>query len=140
MSNLIVRVIGYIFFRFLVFFTTISIIDKNVKWVKWSDLRNGEDWFMLAWLFFVPTVIEGIILVYPFSYGLSKIENAQNKLPYYLLFSVLFFIEFIVSHWFIGIKYPFFKVITSIVVFLILFRKRLFQFNVQIKGDEIAGR
>jgi hypothetical protein len=126
MRNLIFKVIGYIFLRFLVFYGTISLIDKNVKGVKWSDLQDKESWFMFLWLFFVPTAIEAILLAFPFSYGLSKVSNTSNKSGYYLLFLGLFIIEFVIGHWLIGMRYPFVKIGVSIVLFLLIFRKRLF--------------
>jgi hypothetical protein len=126
MSNLILKVIGYIFLRSLVFFVALPIIDKNVKLVKGSDLENKEDWLMFLWLFLVPIIIEIIILFFPFSYGLSKVDKSHNKSLFYLFFLILFFIEFALTHWLVGIRYPLLKVGISLFLFLLLFRKRLF--------------
>ncbi|SDX69297.1 hypothetical protein SAMN05444410_1277 [Hydrobacter penzbergensis] len=126
MKNLIFKVLGYILFRFLVFFIVIHLIDKNVKWVEPSDLRNKEDWFMFLWLFLVPILIEMILLTLPFAYGLNKIINAGNKrVIIWGLFILLFLCEFAIYKWVIPIEYLVWKVIISIFLFLFLFRKRL---------------
>lgn len=125
MKNLIGKVIGYIFIRYCVFYISIFFISKKVKGLKASDLQTREDWFMAAWLFLLPVVIEGLLLFYPFSFGLDKITQGSNKLLFYLLFLGLFIIEFVLYNNAFGILYPFVKVGISLLLFILLFRKRL---------------
>lgn len=126
MKNLIFKVLGYIVLRNAIFHFTLPFLSKEVKGVKLADLKNYEDWFMFSWLFLLPAVIEAIIFTFPFSYGLNKIETSPNKLNYYILFSVLFIVEYALNHWFIGLAFPFYKIGISIFLFILLFRKQLF--------------
>ena len=126
MGNLIFMVIGYIFLRFVIFYAMLFLIDKNMKLLKSSDLESGEDWLYFLWLFFVPTAIEAILLSFPFSFGLRKIYISHNKLFFYFLFIALFIVEFILSNWLYGTQSAVIKIIISLLLFLLLFRKRLF--------------
>jgi hypothetical protein len=127
MKTLISKVIGYIVLRYCLFYGALFLISKNVKGLKATDLQRKEDWFMAAWLFLLPVVIECLVLFYPFSYGLDKITGKTNKSWFYLFFLVLFIIEFVLYNNVFGIRYPFLKVGVSIVLFVVLFRKRLFE-------------
>lgn len=124
MGKLIVNVVLYLLVRSFVFLLTISLLFKDVKVVKLSDLNDKEDWLMFLWLFFVSALIEVIVLTFPFVYGLSRQDVKDSKL-YYLFFALLFLVEFIISHWLIGMRYPFIKILISLVLFLVVFRKRL---------------
>jgi ABC-type spermidine/putrescine transport system permease subunit I len=124
MRSLITDVILYLFIRSLVFFITISVLIKDVKVVTRSDLIDIEDWFMFFWLFFVPPLIEVILLTFPFAYGLSR-QSPRSKTLYYLFFVFLFLIEFLIHYGLIGIAYPFLKILISIFLFILIFRKRL---------------
>jgi len=126
MRSGILKIFGYIFFRYLAFFATLYITDKNVKMVQWSDLRKGEDWFMLLWLFGLPVLFEFLIIGLPMSYGLNKLPNVSNKTFVYILILILFVIEFLFANWIYGTQSAFIKVGISIILFLVLFWKRLF--------------
>ena len=126
MKKLVAKSAGYIFVRYIAFYFALFIEDKNVKSVKTDDLKNGEDWFMFFWLFLVPPVIEVIILSLPFAFGINILRNTQNRFPFYLLFLELFLREFIISDWVIGIRHPFLKVSLSLLLFLLFFRRYLF--------------
>jgi len=115
MRNLNLIIVSYILLRYALFLLLIQAIYKEVKWVKRSDLNSGEDWFMFAWLFIVPVLIEVIIFTLPIKYGINRIEVSKNRLPYYLYFGLLFLIEFI-----------FIKILISVVLFFLYFRKSLF--------------
>lgn len=123
MGNVIYKILGYIFFRYLAFFI-ILVFFRDVKW-NWSNLKNGEDWFYFGWLFFVPVIIEIIVFGLPMGYGLNKLSNS-NKIYIYALFLVLFVIEFLFANWIYGTQSAFIKTGISILLFLILFWKRLF--------------
>ena len=125
MKNFIFKVLGYIVLRNFLFHFTLPFISKEVKWVKLENLKNGDDWFMFSWLFLLPAVVEAIIFFLPFSYGLDKIESKSNISNFYLLFVVLFIVEYSVNHWFIGLIYPLYKIGISIFLFILMFRKQL---------------
>ena len=125
MWSVILKVFGYIFFRYLAFFATLYVTDKNVKMVQWTDLRKGEDWFMFLWLFGLPILLEFLIIGLPMGYGLNKLSNS-NKIYIYVLFFVLFAIEFLFANWIYGTQSAFIKTGISVVLFLVLFWKRLF--------------
>src|SRR5699024_10059750 len=92
MGKLVIKVIAYIFFRYLIFLVFFYSTSKDIKMVQWSDLRIGEDWFYFFWLFFILPIIESILFVVPFAYGLNKI--AQNKsLGIFFLLTILFVVE-----------------------------------------------
>ncbi len=124
MGKLIVNVVLYLFVRSFLFLLTISLLFKDVKVVKPSDLKDMEDWLMFLWLFFVPALIEVVVLTFPFVYGLSRQDIKGNKL-YYLFFALLFIVEFVICQSLIGMRYPFIKILISLVLFLVVFRKRL---------------
>lgn len=126
MKSLIFRVLGYIVLRNFIFYFTLPFLSKEVKGINLENFKNGEDWFMFSWLFLLPATVEAILFFLPFSYGLEKIENSSNKPTIYLLFSVLFIIEYAANHWFIGLTYPLYKIGVSIFLFILLFRKQLF--------------
>lgn len=125
MWNVILKVFGYLFFRYFAFFIVLYTIDKTVKIVQSSDLRNREDWFMFLWLFGLPVLLECLIIGLPMGYGLNKLSNS-NKAYIYALFLVLFVIEFLFANWIYGTQSAFIKTSISIVLFLVLFWKRLF--------------
>lgn len=123
MGNVIYKILGYILVRYIIFFI-ILVFYKNVKW-NWSNLKGGEDWFYFGWLFFVPVIIEIFVFGLPMGYGLNKLSNS-NKGYIYVLFLVLFVIEFLFTNWLYGTQSAFIKTGISVVLFLILFWKRLF--------------
>lgn len=88
MRKLHLKVIFYLTARYFLFLIIINTIFKEVKWVKWSDLNSAEDWFMFAWLFIVPVLIEVIIFTLPIKYGINRIEVSKNRIPYYLFFVI----------------------------------------------------
>lgn len=126
MKKLVIQVIGYLILSYLLFYLTISLADNEVKGIRLHDLKNKQDWFMFSWLFLLPLLLELIILTYPFAYGLNKVTERPNRYIYYALFLLLFIIEFVLFHYVFSINYPFVKVGISCLLFIILFRKRLF--------------
>lgn len=120
------KVTSYILLRYVLFFVVLHSTNKDVKFVKLSDLKNGEDWFYFVWLFFIPVIIEAIVFGLPMSFGLNKMAEPNNKLIFYLLFVVLFLLEFFLANWLYGTSSAFLKVCVSLVLFLVLFWKRLF--------------
>lgn len=125
MGNILLKVAGYILFRYFAFFVVLYTTDNNVKMVQPSDLRNKEDWFMFLWLFGLPVLLEFLIIGLPMGYGLNKLSNS-NKIYIYILFLVLFVIEFLFANWIYGTQSAFIKTGISVVLFLLLFWKRLF--------------
>lgn len=128
MGKLVIKVIAYIFFRYLIFLVFIYATSKDIKMVQWSDLRIGEDWFYFFWLFFILPIIESILFVVPFAYGLNKI--AQNKsLGIFFLLTILFVVEGLIFYLIANQKIDIgmlVKISISIALFLVLFWKRLF--------------
>ncbi len=125
--NLNFKVVSYILLRYSLFVIFIVGIYKEIKWVKWSDLHSCEDWFMFIWLFIVPVLIEVIIFTLPIKYGINRIEVSKNKIPYFLLFSFLFLIEFIFCNSILAKPFNYIKVFISVVLFFLYFRKSLFK-------------
>jgi len=125
MWSIIFKVFGYIFFRHIAFFVVLYTTDKAVKMVQSSDLRNREDWFMFLWLFGLPVLLEFLIIGLPMGYGLNKLSNS-NRVYIYVLFLVLFVVEFLFSNWIYGTQSAFIKTGISVVLFLVLFWKRIF--------------
>ena len=115
------------------------MIDKNVKGIKTDDLKTSGDCFQFLWLFLVPPVIEVIILSVPFGYGLNKLKDTQNRLPFYLLFLGLFLLEFIISNWVVGICHPFLKMSVSLLLFRLFFRKYLFIREVKMEARRLGA-
>ncbi|OQP39966.1 hypothetical protein A4H97_17265 [Niastella yeongjuensis] len=127
MRNLTTKVAGYIFLRYVLYLTVVYATNKDARFVKSSDLRSGEDWFYFIWLFGIPVLIEMIVIGPPLFYGLKKISTAGNRFVFYLLFIGLFAIEFLISNWVYGSQSSaVLKVCISVLLFLILFFKRLF--------------
>ena len=125
MNNLIIKVAGYIALRYLFFLASVYATGKDARFVKSSDLKNGEDFFYFFWLFGVPVLIDFIIIGLPLTYGLARVNNS-NKFMFYLLFAGLFLIEFIVGNWMYGSQSAIIKVGISLFLFLILFWKCIF--------------
>lgn len=128
MGKLVINVIAYIFLRYLIFLAFIYATNKDAKMVQWSDLRAGEDWFYFFWLFLILPIIESILFAIPFTYGLNKI--VQNKsLCIFFLMAILFvfegFIFYLIANQKIDIG-MLTKIGISVVLFLVLFWKRLF--------------
>lgn len=125
--RLIIKIIGYIFLRYLLLLVVIYTTNKEAKMVQWYDLRNAEDWFYFFWMFLFFPVVETIIFTLPFSYGLKKIKE-NKKVWVYFLFLGLFIAEFLLGMFFTSQKieiFNFIKVGISTVLFLLLFWKRL---------------
>lgn len=125
MRNIVLKVFGYIFFRYFVFFIVLYTTDKTIKAVQSSDLKNRDDWFMLLWLFGLPVLLECLIISVPMGYGLNKLSSS-NRAYMYALFLVLFVIEFWFANWIYGTQSAFMKIGISILLFFVLFWKRLF--------------
>lgn len=125
MGNVIIKIAGYIFLRYVSFLAVLYATDKSVKKTQWTDLQKGEDWFMFLWLFGLPVLLEFLIIGLPMGYGLNKMSNS-NKVYIYVLFLVLFVLEFLFANWIYGTQSAFIKTGISIMLFLGLFWKRLF--------------
>lgn len=108
MRNLNFLIVSYILLRYVLFLKLIQSIYKEVKWVKWSDFDSVED-------------------TLPIKYGINRIEVSKNKIPYFLLFSFLFLIEFIFCNSILAKPFNYIKVLISIVLFFLYFRKSLFK-------------
>lgn len=126
MRSLLFKVTGYIAIRYLIFLTLLYITKEDVKIVRPSELQKGEDWFMFVWLFALPVFIEFLIIGIPFWHGLNRLANSSKNIFVYILFVILFLIEFFIANWLYGSESAFIKVATSSVLFLIFFRKRIF--------------
>jgi len=124
MNRINIKVLGYFFLRYIFFYVVLLLTSENVKGINIQDLKTGKDWFMLTWLFLVPLLIEIVVLIYPFSYGLNKVSKGQNKYMY-VVFLGAFLMEYVIYNWMIGLSYPFLKIGVSIVLFILLFRKLL---------------
>lgn len=125
MRSILSKVFSYVIFRYFIFFVFINITDKNVKMINCSDLKTAEDWFMFLWLFGFPVLFEFITIGLPMSYGLSKFSKS-NKIYIYVLFLVLFMIEFLFANWIYGTPFAFTKIGISIVLFFIFFSRCIF--------------
>lgn len=117
---------GYVFLRYLLFLIAIYIFYKEAKFVSWSDMRNNEDWFYFFWLFGIPVIIEIIIVGVPLAFGLSRVTNSNSKW-YYLLFLLLFAVEFTFANYLYGIQYSILKISISLVLFFVFFWRILRQ-------------
>ncbi len=127
MRKLHLKVIFYLTARYFLFLIIINAIFKEVKWVKWSDLNSAEDWFMFAWLFILPLFIEIIAFTLPFSNGLKRIEISKNRISCYLFFGLLFLMEFIFCNSILAKPFNYIKVLISVVLFFLYFRRSLFK-------------
>jgi len=120
---MIIKIAGYIFLRYVTFFI-ILVNTKKLSW-NWSNLKKEEDWFMFLWLFGLPVLLEFLVIGLPMNFGLNKLTNT-NKISIYTLFIILFVIEFLFANWIYGTQSAVIKIGISIVLFLILFWKRIF--------------
>ncbi len=125
MKNLIFKVVGYILLSYIIYLGVVYATNKDAKFIKPSDLENGKDWFYFAWLFGLPVFINILIIGLPMAYGLDKITTSANRYIFYLFFVGLFVLEFIVGNWMYGTQASILKVGISLMLFLILFWKRL---------------
>jgi len=123
MGNLVMKVAGYIFLRYLMFFIFLVFV-KNAKW-NWSNLKSWEDWFMFFWLFGLPFLLELLIIGLPMSYALNRLPNLSNKTFVYILLFILFMIEFLFANWIYGTQSALIMSGISIILFLALFWKRV---------------
>ena len=110
----------YIFLRYLLFLIAIYVFNKEASFISWSDLRNNEDWFYFFWLFGIPIILEIIIVGIPLTFGLSRVTNSNGKW-YYLLFLLLFAVEFAFANYLYGIQSSILKIGPSLVLFFIFF-------------------
>ncbi len=125
MQNKNIKIWRYIFLRYVISFVVLYSTNKSLTKIEWSDLQRGEDWFMFFWLFITPVIIELIIIGIPMTYGLTKLTNS-NKVYIYLLFIVLFTIEFLFTSWIFAMNFVVIKLIISVLLFILLFWKRIF--------------
>jgi hypothetical protein len=127
MSKEFVKMIIYVFLRYLVFILIIYLFFvDNVKLPTCRDLiqSSSEDFSMFFWLFILPNLIEFLLIGIPMFYVLIKIENI-NKLYIYLLLVVLFVVEFFLSQKLYGQFYAYVKIGISIFLFILFFWKLL---------------
>jgi len=128
MGGFILKVVGYIFLRFIVFQSVLGLTSNDSKMVKLSDLQTGEDLFYILWIFLFFPVLEIIVLTIPFSYGLQKITESKS-LWVIMLFLLLFGIEFLLAVLLTNYEISalkFYKIGISMMLFVMLFRKSLF--------------
>lgn len=124
MGKQAIFVILYQFAKNFFFLLIISWAYNDVHMVSPSDIKNIEDWMMFSWFFLVPILIEVITLAFPFAYGLTRRGVRTNK-AYYLYFFFLFVVEFSIAKWIIGFSYSALKIFISVVLFVLIFRRRL---------------
>jgi len=103
----------------------VYFIEKDAKMVRLSDLKNKEDLFYFFWLFGIPVIVEIIIIGLPLSYGLEG-KTRTGSGWYYLLFLMLFVIEFAFASWIYGVDSSIVKVLISLILFFAFFWKKLF--------------
>lgn len=125
MQNKNIKIWRYIFLRYVISFVVLYSTNKSLTKIERSDLQRGEDWFMFFWLFITPVIIELIIIGIPMAYGLTKLTNS-NKVYTYLLFIVLFTIEFLFTSWIFAMNFVVIKLIISVLLFILFFWKRIF--------------
>lgn len=123
---LFIRTAGYIFLRYLFFLIAIYIFNKESKFISWADLQNSDDWFYFFWLFFIPMIIEIIIIGIPLAFGLNRVISSNGNL-YYLLFLLIFAVEFIFADYLYGIQSSMLKISISLALFFVFFWKTLWR-------------
>ncbi len=126
MIKLFISTAGYIFLRYLLFIIVLYIFKDEVKLLTGADLQNGEDWFYFIWLFCIPIILEIIIVGYPLAYALNRVINTKKKW-YYLLFLVLFTVEFAFANYLYGVQAAILKAAVSLVLFFVFFLRMLGQ-------------
>ncbi len=124
MNALLLKTTFYIIIRYLAFFITITFLNRSFKEVKITDINSGEDIFMLLWLFITPLLLEFLFFLYPISYLIKK-YNKQQSVIFILLLIGLFIIEYILYRYFLNIRYSYFKVLTSVFLFIIFYYRTL---------------
>src|SRR5205809_1047203 len=95
MGKLAFSILGFIAVSYFAFIASIYSLNDEAKFVKLSDLKHGEDWVMLIWLFGVPLIVEIIIIGVPIFYGLHKSSLSQNLLLLCLSFALSFAFDFL---------------------------------------------
>lgn len=129
MNRITINTMFYIVLRYIMFLIAIYIFNRDAKFVDLSDLRNGEDLFYFLWLFGLPLVVELIVLGPPLALGIIKSLSGHGKW-YYLLFFVLFILEFIFAYHLYGLQSSILKLGISIALFCMIFRKVFLKHNV----------
>lgn len=127
MRNILFKIIGYIFLRYFIFFTIEFILIKDTKWLKISDIKDGQSIFYFLFLMLFFPILESIIFCYPFTYVLFKFSDSKKSFMYSLLF-LFFVVEFFIYVFFTNGHFDsqkFLKVGCSVVMFILFFRKYL---------------
>lgn len=126
MKRITINTMFYIVLRYIIFLIAIYAFNRNAKFVSLSDLRNGEDLFYFFWLFGLPLVVELIVLGIPLAVGIVRSLSGTGKW-YYLLFLVLFTLEFFFAYHLYGLQSSILKAVISITLFFVIFRKVFFK-------------
>ncbi|MGL6126600.1 hypothetical protein [Chryseobacterium artocarpi] len=123
MKNLVVKTILYVVICYVIFMLTMLIINKDSKVVKFSDLKKIEDYFYFFWLFMIPVLIDFLLIGLPIIFILKN-KNYEKKY-FYLVFPVVFIIEYFFSSWIYGNQSAIIKVIIYLILFVLFFYKTI---------------
>ena len=128
MKRITINTMSYIVLRYIMFLIGIYTFNGDAKFVGLSDLRNGEDLFYFFWLFGLPLVVELVVLGIPLAVGIARSLSGTGK-RYYLLFLVLFTLEFLFAYYLYGLQSSILKAVISITLFFLIFRKVFFKYE-----------
>ena len=99
-----------------------DFIFGDASW-DWNNLKTGEDWFYIGWMFFVLPLLEILVLYFPF-----RIALKQSGSSLYIGLAIVFIVEFFIS-WVITSQrvegWMIAKIVLSIILFMIMFRGQL---------------
>lgn len=123
MKNILVKTILYVVICYVIFMLTMLIINKDSKVVKFSDLKKFEDYFYFFWLFIIPVLIDCLLIGLPILFILKN--KRYEKKYFYLVFPVVFIIEYFFSSWIYGNQSAIIKVIIYLILFVLFFYKTI---------------
>lgn len=119
-----IKIWRYILLRYVISFLVLYTTNKSLKRLEWEDFQNWEDWFMFLWIFITPAILELIFIGLPMTYGLKKLTN-KNKIFIYLLFIILFTIEFLFFSWIFALNFVIIKLFVSVFLFFCFYWKKI---------------
>jgi hypothetical protein len=131
LKKIIFKVARYIILRYFIYLVALYLINTDAKFVKLSDLKNGNDFFYCFWLFGVPVLLDFVINGLPMAYVIYKISHL-NSFCFYLLIALLFIIEFSLGNWIYGYHSAMIKITVSSILFVVLFYKYLYKKNTKV--------
>lgn len=104
---------------YLLLLIILYILNPEAKFVSWSDIRNGSDVFMFAWLFIVPGLAYQLIFAFPLYLMIANNNTSVIGLVFGSIIILVF--EFTFSYWIYGIDSAALKTAISLIVFGFLF-------------------